>query len=308
MADSPVRPRSGLAVILVVLAVFCNLFPAEAATREVVVVQSSDIRPFRDAIEGFEETCGCVIKDIITLSPDSPDVAMQAINLRPDGLLALGQEALARLQSIRSVPVFYTVVSSPPQSLHSANNISGVNMLVSPERQAEAILQILPNARRIGLVYDPAHTGAFVDKLLRGLRAQSVTVIAKKVSSSAEAPRMLEEMKGKVDALLLLPDVTVTTPEMVSLMLLFSFRNSVPVIAFSEKYVRMGALAAITVSPRDLGAQTGELAKAQLNDRSGSGKVVTYARKNIVIINMKIANKMGIKIRDSVLRKSIRVE
>jgi putative tryptophan/tyrosine transport system substrate-binding protein len=308
MAESPVRLRPGLSAILAVLALLFHLAWCDAAPREVVVVQSSDIKPFRDAIEGFEETCGCVIRDILTLSPDSPDVASQARNLRPDGLLALGHEALARLQSIRSIPVFYTIVSSPPQYLHSAHNISGVNMLVEPERQTEALIEILPKAKRIGLIYDPANTGPFVDRLISALRSHSLNVIARKANSSAQAPRLLDDMKGKVDALMLLPDPTVTTPEMVNLMLTFSFRNSVPVIAFSEKYVRMGALAAITVSPRDLGAQTGEIAKAQFNSKKEKGQVNSYARKNLLIINMTIARKLGIVIRDSVLRKSIRVE
>jgi putative ABC transport system substrate-binding protein len=298
----------GLSVILALFAILFHLAWCDAAPREVVVVQSADIKPFRDAIEGFEETCGCVIRDILTLSPDSPDVASQARNLRPDGLLALGYEALTRLQSVRSIPVFYTIVSSPPKSLHSARNISGVNMLVAPESQTEAIIEILPKAKRIGLIYDPVNTGPFVEKLISDLRSHSFNVIARKASNAAQAPRLLDEMKGKVDALLLLPDPTVTTPEVVNLMLIFSFRNSIPVIAFSEKYVRMGALAAITVSPRDLGAQTGEIAKSRFNDRSEKGHVSSYARKSLLIINTTIARKLGVTIRDSVLRKSIRVE
>jgi putative ABC transport system substrate-binding protein len=178
---------------------------------------------------------------------------------------------------------------------------------VHPEKQAEGIIKILPNIKRLGLIYNPARMGQFVERLTRSLRSHSVAVVAKKVNSSSAAARALQEMKGRVDALLLLPDVTVATPEMVDLMLIFSYRNAAPVIAFSEKYVRMGALAAIMASPRDLGAQAGELARTQFSG-SGHKKVVSYARKGMIIINTTIAQKLGIKLREDLLRSSYRIE
>lgn len=302
------RLRPGLVAIFAVLAILCRLSLCDAAQREVIVVQGAEIKPFADAVEGFEESCGCVLREIITLSPDSPDVAAHIRSLRPDGVLAVGTAALMRLQSLGSIPIFYTMGASLPQAFHSAQNISGVNMLVSPERHAEGILQILPHVKRVGLIYDPDNTGPFVDRLVRSFHSHSVQVIAKKVRSSGDAPRMLEDMKDKVDALLMLPDMTVTTPEMVNVMLMFSFRNSIPVIAFSEKYVRMGALAAITVGPHTLGVQTGEMARAHFAGKTGHRQIYNYSKKSIMIINMTIARKLGVNVRDSVLRKSIKVE
>jgi len=303
-----VRHRSFLSLVLTVLAVFTLLALCDAAQREVVVVQSSDIKPFREAMEGFEEACGCVISEIITLSSESPDVAARIRSMRPDGVLAVGMESLSRLQSIKVIPIFYTMGSSLPKSFHAAQNVSGVNMLVSPERYGEGVLQILPKVKRVGFIYNPANTGQFADKLIKIFRSHSVNVIAKQARSPGDAPRLLEDMKGMVDVLLLLPDTTVTTPEMVNILLMHSFRNSIPVIAFSEKYARMGALAAITVSPRDLGVQAGEMARARLAGHAGRKHTYGYSKKNVLIINTTIARKLDIGIRESVLRKSIKVE
>jgi putative ABC transport system substrate-binding protein len=181
-------------------------------------------------------------------------------------------------------------------------------MLLTPERLIDAVLQILPNAKRWGVIYDPSNTGPFVERLVHNVRQHSINVIAKKAKDPREVPQILEDLKGKIEVLLMLPDTTVTTPETVNAMLIFSFRNAVPVISFSEKYVSMGALAAVTVSPRDLGIQTGEMARAHFSGRSEHRQAKTYARKNLLIINMKIAKKLGIFIKDAVLRKSTRVE
>jgi putative tryptophan/tyrosine transport system substrate-binding protein len=306
MADNLLR--TALAVIFAVITILFHFTPVDAASREVVVVQSAEIKPFSEAVEGFEETCGCVIREIITLSSESPDVAARIRSLRPDGVLAVGMESLSRLQSIKSIPIFYTMGSSMPKFFRSAQNVSGVNMLVSPEKYAESVLQVLPGVKRVGFIYNPANTGSFADKLTKALHSHSVTVIAKQAKSAGEAPRLLEDMKGKVDALLLLPDTTITTTEMVNVLLIHSFRNLVPVIAFSEKYVRLGALAAVTVSPRDLGAQTGEMARTRLLDSSDQRHSYGYSKKHVLIINTTIARKLNISIRESVLRKSIRVE
>jgi putative ABC transport system substrate-binding protein len=280
----------------------------QAAPKEVVVVQSSDIRPFSDAIEGFEESCDCVIKDIITVSPGGLDVAAQIHRLKPDSVLALGLDSLTRLHPVRSIPIFYTMVTSPPQSMQVSANVSGVSMIVTPERLIESMLQLLPKAKRWGVIYDPANTGMFVERLIQNVRHHSIEVIARKTKNPREVPQILEELKGKVEVLLMLPDITVTTPETVNTMLIFSFRNMVPLISFSEKYVSMGAFAAVTVSTRDLGVQTGEMVRQYFSGGSGQRQGKIYARKNLMIINMKIARKLGIAIRDAVLIKSKRVE
>ena len=69
----------------------------------------------------------------------------------------------------------------------------------------------------------------------------------------------------------MVPDVTVITPETIDAMLLFSFRNRIPIFTFSDKYVEMGAMAAITVEPRDLGAQIGEILRKAMSGRTGGG-------------------------------------
>ena len=71
-------------------------------------------------------------------------------------------------------------------------------------------------------------------------------------------PAVIESMKGKIDIFWMLPDTDVITSETVDAILLFSFQNNVPVFSFSNKYVKMGALASLSVDPVALGAQTGD--------------------------------------------------
>ena len=117
------------------------------------------------------------------------------------------------------------------------------------------------------MIYDPRHTASLFERAVQYANAHSIEIIAKKADTTRAVLPLLEELKGKIDVFIMLPDVTVTNRETIDSMLLFSFRNRIPIFTFSEKYVEMGALAALIVNPYDLGAQTGEIVRKRLEGR-----------------------------------------
>jgi putative tryptophan/tyrosine transport system substrate-binding protein len=280
----------------------------EAAVCEVVVVQSSEIRPFQEALEGFEETSGCSIKEVISVQPGIPDLSSIVRRLRPDAVLALGLDAVIRLQQIRDIPVFFTMAANLPENVRAGDNVSGVSMIVEPERQIEALKLVLPNIRRAGVIFNAARSRNFIDRLIQAGRRHHVEIIATPAKSPQDVLHLLSELKGRADVIVMLPDLTLMTQETVNAMLLFSFNHSIPLVSFSEKFAGMGALAAIAIIPRDLGRQTGEMVREYLRDRIAYKNRRSYARKNEIFINWTVARKLGINLRDELLKKSIKVE
>ena len=293
-------------VVVIFLAISCIV--CAAASPEVVVVQSADIRPFDETRNGFESTCGCTIAEVIVTGSARSNVAGAIRRMNPDGVLAIGLDALARVQNIRDIPLFYTMTAGTGHPFQELKNLSGVSMFISPERQLQAIKEMFPNARRIGLIYDPRNTASLFERAVQYANAHSIEIIAKKAYSNRAVLPLLEELKGKIDVFIMFPDVTVTNRETIDSMLLFSFRNGIPIFTFSEKYVEMGALAALIVDPFDLGAQTGEIFRKRLEGRSPISSTREYARQQVLLINPKIAQKLGIKISDAILKKSVMVK
>jgi putative ABC transport system substrate-binding protein len=105
-------------------------------------------------------------------------------------------------------------------------------------------------------------------------------------------------MRNRIDILWMLPDPTVITPAMVEYLFQFSFQYNVPIFSFADKYVEMGAVAALVVDPHDLGVQAGEIVKTLSAGRKGPIRV--YARNPRLMINTKMAEKMGLKIRGEI--------
>jgi len=109
-------------------------------------------------------------------------------------------------------------------------------------------------------------------------------------------------MQGEIDALWILPDVTVLAPESVQYMLLFSFRNKIPLLGLSENQARMGALFGLSFgSGRDIGIQAGEIANEILSGRRAEEIPFTTARRLKLTVNLKTAGKLGLQVPKEIL-------
>jgi putative ABC transport system substrate-binding protein len=161
---------------------------------------------------------------------------------------------------------------------------------------------MFPRARKIGVFHDPRNSGPFVAEASKIALRRGVELVVRTVSSPREVPALLDGMRNTLDIFWMLPDPTVVNPETVDAILLFSFQNNVPVFSFSHKYVDMGAVAALQVSPFDMGAQAGEIAKAL--SAGGKGPMRSYANKYRFIINRKVAAKMGLWFSPDIMKKA----
>jgi putative ABC transport system substrate-binding protein len=281
------------------------LLPAAAArANDVVVLKSADIKPYDDALDGFRSSCGCSVREVDLGRTGNGDISKKLSEIDPDMVLAIGMDALTRVQAVTDLTVIYTMVL--PSEFHGPlrKNISGVSMYISPEKFLGMMAEILPGAKRIGIIYDPRYSEAFVREAMRAAEQRGVQLVLKKADRSSDVPPLIDAMRGKIDAFWMLPDLTVINPETVKYLLLFSFRNKVPVITFSNKYVQMGALAALNIAPFDIGVQAGEMAKKFSNGGKDKMPVRAEARKAVLTINRTVATKLGIRIRDDILKRA----
>lgn len=67
-----------------------------------------------------------------------------------------------------------------------------------------------------------------------------------------------------------------------------------------------GAVAALRIDPKDMGAQAGELARGLFE--GGTGPVNAFARAPRLVINMKVGAKIGAAINDELVRDAEKVQ
>jgi putative tryptophan/tyrosine transport system substrate-binding protein len=290
--------------ILLLLSAFF-IGTAEAG-QKVLAVQSIPVAPYEQAIKGFEQVYGSEVKRFFISKSNERTVQRTIREIRPDIILAVGRDALSSVRRIRDVPVVYCMVLNPHSLLSGEKNISGVSMNLPPERQLSELLHVLPAVHSIGLLYDPDQSGAFVQGIREAAARMGVTLTAAAVHRARDIPPLLNAMKGKADLFWMLPDITVVTPETVESILLFSLENNVPILTFSEKYLELGAMLSIGIDPFDIGRQAGEMAQRIFSGNAAGDVQHIDARKALISVNSKIAEKIGVTI-DREGMKNIRV-
>ena len=278
--------------------------PSVVSAAGIAAVQSLNIKPYNNALTGFKSVCDCKVELFIVSEMQESNIVKKVKQTTPDVIIAIGIDALNRVSRMKDIPIVYLMVLNARTIPPSRNNITGVSMNIAPGKQLELLKEALPGIKRIGLLYDPAWTGNFVKKAKLAAPATGIKIMAKEIRNSKDYPFLLESMKGKIDVFWMLPDLTAVTPETVEFLFLFSMKNSIPVITFSNKYLEMGALMSLDIDAYDIGKQAGEMVKEILSGTDINKIAKTGARTINVTINRRIAKKQGIKISDEILDKA----
>lgn len=264
------------------------------AGHEIVVVQSAEVKPFEEAIKGFERLCDATLQRIIISELQGVDVVREIKLKRPDMVLAVGGDALSEVKRIKDIPIVYLMVLNPQSALSGEENITGVSMNIPPNRQLQALLQTLPRTKRVGLLYDPKNTGYLVEEAQQAAGEMDIVLTAREIHHARDVATSAMEMKGDIDVFWMLPDVTVMTPETVEFLVLFSLKYRIPLLAFSEKYLDLGAFVSTGIDAFDMGTQAGDMANKILSGKEVKNVQQALARKYVVSTNLMIAGKLGI--------------
>lgn len=109
---------------------------------------------------------------------------------------------------------------------------------------------------------------------------------------------------SKSDVLLALPDPAIYNAKTIKSILLTTYRHRIPIIGFSENFVRAGALAAIHSSTKQLSKQISELIYKYFNNENIDEHL--YPMYFDVLTNKNVAKSLGINIPDGkVLTKKL---
>jgi putative ABC transport system substrate-binding protein len=298
--------RSRMAALLLAIAAVPAVAPAPAIgseTQKIVVVKSADLKPYQDVLRGLKDGCGCDVQEAKLRSEEDTE---RILDSHPGAIVAIGTAAFRKVEAIGDIPIIYTMVIPSEITPPLRPNISGVSMDISPNVYLSWMKALFPKAKKIGLIYDPRNTAAFVGDAKKAAATAGVELVTKQVSDASQIPAVLQGMQQNIDVFWMIPDPTVVTKEMVDYLLRFSFQNRVPIFTFSKKYVEQGAVASLDIDPYDMGEQAASIVNRVLAGQSAGSRV--YARKSKLTINMKMAAKLGLTIREETISKVDKIE
>jgi len=281
---------------------------ARAQAGQVLALLSHDAAPYRAALEGFRaQVAGGGAPSIQEVVLDGDEgkarAALQAFVTAKGALvLALGTVAVEAARAQREVPVVGALVLSEAQL--RGGNVTGVTLGVPPDVQFQWVKRLLPKARRLGALFNPEENGDAVARAVQAATRGGLELIPREVHGPQEIPGSLASLERTSDALWGLPDRVVFVPQTAKAILLFSFRNRIPLVGPSEAWVKAGALFALEPDYRDLGAQCGELASTILGGAKPASLPPAPPRTAVLSVNKKTAAQMKVDLPDDVLRQA----
>jgi putative ABC transport system substrate-binding protein len=289
------RCAAALALAALLLLAAQALAASAATADKVAVICDREVAPYRALLEGLTSACNCTVRVIPPreAKPEGLEQRLKAEGVR--AVLAVGLQAQAAVEGVRDLPVVLTMVPQVAPWVAAQANRSGVEMSLPPRRHLETLRRVFPRAKRIGLVFDPAQTGDYVREAQAAAAELNLALETREIARPGELSSRLEELRGRVDVIWVLPDPTVLQGENLNLLLLASFESRVPLYGFARKYVELGAIAASQVDFAALGDQVaGLVRRVSLKPAGVAPPRWEYARGAQLVLNQKVARKMGI--------------
>lgn len=205
------------------------------------------------------------------------------------------------LQHTQKLPVVACMVSESGPA-KTATNATGVTSSFRPSEEFKLLRKLLPNARRIAVVFNPAENGAKVQAATKAAQEFGLQLVPFPVESPQQIPDALSAALEQADALWGIRDRMVLSPRTAEAFLVESFRKRVPLIGPSLEWVRAGALYAMDVDLTDIGIQCAEIALQILEGTHPHEIPLTTARRHLYALNLHTANHMEIRFSPDVVR------
>jgi putative ABC transport system substrate-binding protein len=275
------------------------LSAGKADKPEVAVLKSDSLAPYASAVAGFSAECRAEVAeyDLKEDAARAEKIIKELKASKPAMIFALGPLAAnAAKRAFEDVPIVFAMVPNWEKYGLDAKNVTGVALQRPVKMQLETLKALAQGTKRVGVLYNPRYSKSVVDTAGDAAKALGLNLAATKVESPEEVPEAVRGMAGKVDAVWMIADRSVATPEAVQAIIAFALANKVPVFALSEQQVRDGALVSLSPNYTAIGQQAGKVANRILDDKTSPAALPVAQPEGLdIAINLTTAKRIGVE-------------
>lgn len=199
----------------------------------------------------------------------SNQIAQQFVASKVDMMCAIATpiaQACYNAADGTDIPTIFTAVSDPVSAMLAGEdkmplgNTTGTSDELPVEAQLKTIRTILPEAKKIGILYTTSETNSESQiKVFEAIAPEyGFEIVTSGISTSADIPLALDALLPKVDCLTNLTDNTVVSA--LALVLDKANEASKPVFGSEIEQVKLGCVASEGLEYYELGKQTGAMA------------------------------------------------
>ena len=311
--------------LMLALALGAFATPALAADIKVAVtaiVEHPALDAARDGIkeqlaaEGFVD--GEQIDFIYESAQGAPEIAAQiARKFVGDEVSVIvpisTPSAQGAVAATKDIPIVFTAVTDPVAAQivasreHPGGNVTGISDMSPLAEHLALILEITPDVKRLGVVYNPGETNSvvLVERLKEVAGPAGVEVVESPATKSGDVQQATLALVGKVDAIYIPTDNTVVSALEAAVSV--ATESQIPLYAGDTDSVPRGAIATVGFNYHDIGLQTGAIVARVLRGENPGDIDVTFATGTDLVVNPGAAAAYGVTIPDAVIQRANQV-
>ena len=241
-------------------------------------------------------------------------IARKFVGDKPDAIIAIATPTTqAAVAATKTVPIVFSAVTDPvaaklvPSWEPSHTNVTGVSDLLALDKQMDLVKQVVPNAKRVGMVYNPgeANSVVVVKQMQELLPKLGMTLVEAAAPRSVDVGSAARSLIGKVDVIYTNTDNNVVSAY--EALVKVGQEAKIPLVASDTDSVKRGAIAAFGINYRDLGEQTGRMVVRILKGEKPGDIKPEVSTKMELFVNPGAAEKQGVKLSDALIKSATQV-
>ena len=241
-------------------------------------------------------------------------IARKFIGEKSDVIVAIATpSAQAVAAATKDIPLVYSAVTDPvaaklvPSMAASGSNITGVSDALELGKQIELIKRVAPNAKRVGMVFNPGEANSVVvlEQLRKLLPEHGMSLVDAAAPRSVDVGSAARSLIGKADVFYTSTDNNVVSAY--EALVKVGMDAKIPLVAADTDSVARGAVAAYGMDYKAIGVQTGEIVVRILKGEQPGAIASQYSKKLELHVNPAAAQKMGVTLPEDLVKEASKV-
>lgn len=305
-----------LLLIMLSCRITASAQPISAKDIRIFIVKSKDLAPYNEAVNGIQKQLDTDIdsKSVFTGELDNAEFIDLLKTGNPALIVTVGTDATIECRKLfTDVPIVFTMILDPENINVSDNNqtrgnITGVSLSIPVKKQFEIIKDVFPDIKTLGILYDLNTRSERIKELSALAQDANLQIVAEPVKHPKDIPQALNQIVQQADMLWAEVDAMVYTPQTAKQIILKTFRNKMPFFAYSDLYVKAGALMTLACNYEDVGKQTAAIIKQILIDGTPANQIDFQAPQHPqLIINKRTASTIGTQFPYRILKSAYKI-
>lgn len=161
-------------------------------------------------------------------------------------------------------------------------------------RQFSLIKNLLGKESSIGILLGPVSKN-LKDEITKSAQRTGMTTVSESIQITDQLISSLKSITSKSSVILAVPDPVTFNKKTIRGILLLTYRKEIPVIGFSNSYVKAGSLAAVHSTPEQISQHAYEVIDLYINEKKLKSKNI-HPKYFSTSINNKVAKTLNINI------------